>query len=319
MSLPDLEDAISHLEEQEVDAAISVLREKLKALPAHLTAHVLLARAYEAKGDWSSALTCWENVRLLMPSSPVGQEGKERVLRELDQDDADASSPSPESSDESSESSSPTSVSPEQDEPSSPEAASTAEDILPSDVDAAANAPSAPSDSSSDQDDAEDERTGLDAHFGDDAPSPSDTESGLAQLRQQAEEEARRGGARPGLTDPADADDTPEDRIDQIEAEDEDLDDLIDQLESARIDPDPDVDDDVPQPDLDDDVEDIVSETLARIHESQGDYRRAARIYIKLAGRDPDNIRTYLEKASEMREKAEAQDNDPENEDAPDQ
>jgi len=75
-------------------------------------------------------------------------------------------------------------------------------------------------------------------------------------------------------------------------------------LESARIEPDPDVDE-VPAPDLESDVDDIVSETLARIHEAQDQYRKAAQIYVKLASQEPDQARVYLEKAAEMRRKAE--------------
>jgi len=84
-----------------------------------------------------------------------------------------------------------------------------------------------------------------------------------------------------------------------------DLDQLIQDLESARIQPSPDLDD-LPPPDLDDDVEDLVSETLARIYGAQNQYREAARIYVKLASQEPANARKFLEQAAEMREKAEA-------------
>ncbi len=54
----------------------------------------------------------------------------------------------------------------------------------------------------------------------------------------------------------------------------------------------------------DDDTEDIVSETLARIHEGQDDYQEAARIYAALAEQEPDRADEFQEKADEMRRKA---------------
>ena len=81
MAVPDLQDAINYLQQKDLDAAIRTLEQKIEELPAHLTAHVLLARAYEAKRQWTQSLKCWENVRFLMPNSPVGREGKQRVLR----------------------------------------------------------------------------------------------------------------------------------------------------------------------------------------------------------------------------------------------
>lgn len=87
---------------------------------------------------------------------------------------------------------------------------------------------------------------------------------------------------------------------------DEDLDRLIQELESARIRPDPDLDA-VPEPDLDDDIEDMVSETLARIYTSQEQYHEAARVYIKLATQEPARSEEFLEKAAEMQARAEEQ------------
>lgn len=270
MAVPDLQDAIDHLQEKNLDAAIATLERKIEELPAHLTAHVLLARAYEAKHRWTQALKTWENVRFLMPNSPVGKEGKARVLRRLDRDEE-------------------------------------AEEAAPSHAEAASQSTS-PSPELTPEDTAEPEED-------EDSPSRApEAASELEQLRRQAEKEARRGGARPELTEDAassrtdplsESDETPEARVGQMENEGEDLDRLIDELESAQIEPDPDVDD-VPPPNLENDVDDIVSETLARIHEGQGEYRKAAQIYVKLASQEPDQAREHLEKAAEMREQAEA-------------
>ncbi len=264
MAVPDLQDALDHLNQDDVDAAISTLERKVEELPAHLTAHVLLARAHEAKHQWQEALQCWENVYFLIPNSPVARTGKQRVLRQMNQDEEaeaiEAASPSP----------------PPSAEPTTP--------------------PESPSDA---QESTEEEK---------DADTPTtatEAVSELEELRQQAEDEARQGGARPELADmPDDPGETPEDRVGEIEDDDEDLDRLIDELESAHIEPTPDTED-VPAPDLEDDVDDLVSETLARIHEAQDQYRKAAQIYVKLASQEPDQAREHLEKAAEMRRQAE--------------
>lgn len=261
MAIPDLEDAIEHLQQEDLEAAIASLEEKIEELPAHLTAHVLLARAYEAQHEWEQSLKSWENVRFLMPNSPVGREGKQRVLGRL-----------------------------------KGEPESTAEDESPG-----MSTESEPADQ-----EADDETP----------PTATETSSELDELRRRAEQEARQGGARSGLSEEAassagptsrgdGSSSTPEDRVDELEREDDDLDRLIDELESARIEPRPDVDD-VPPPDLETEIDDLVSETLARIHEAQDQYREAAQIYVKLASQEPAQARTYLEKAAEMREKAEA-------------
>ena len=277
MAVPDLTDAIKHLQRKNLEAAIASLERKVEELPAHLTAHVLLARAYEADHQWNEALTCWENVRFLMPNSPVGREGKARTLRRLNRATDAADDASPNGAD----------ASPEAPSPAAPDPAPDAD---------AGNA----SDDDSDPD-----------AGAEDAPAASDPPDELAQLRQQAEAEARSGGARPGLADsasspaPEDEAPAPEEHVDQLEDED-DLDRLIEKLESARIEPTPDAETEAPPPDLDDEVDDLVSETLARIHENQDQYHKAARIYVRLASQEPDRAREYLERAARMRQKADS-------------
>lgn len=85
--------------------------------------------------------------------------------------------------------------------------------------------------------------------------------------------------------------------------DDDDLDSLIDRLESARIVPGPDLDA-LPPPDLDDEIEDMVSETLARIYASQGQYHEAARVYEQLAIQHPDRSLEFLQSAADMRSRA---------------
>jgi tetratricopeptide (TPR) repeat protein len=89
--------------------------------------------------------------------------------------------------------------------------------------------------------------------------------------------------------------------VDTEEPTDEaDLDRLIDELEAARIVP---ADDpsSIPAPDLSDDIDDVVSETLARIYATQKQFSEAARVYERLALENPDRAEEFAAKASEMR------------------
>ena len=83
-------------------------------------------------------------------------------------------------------------------------------------------------------------------------------------------------------------------------AEDQELDNLIQELESARIVPKPDHEH-IEVPALEDDIEDMVSETLARIFEGQKQYAKAADMYEKLAVLHPERARKFEAKASELR------------------
>lgn len=85
--------------------------------------------------------------------------------------------------------------------------------------------------------------------------------------------------------------------------EEGDLDRLIGELESARIVPAQDPSS-IPPPDLSDDIDDVVSETLARIYATQNQFSEAARVYERLALENPDRAEEYQTKASEMRGRA---------------
>jgi len=84
----------------------------------------------------------------------------------------------------------------------------------------------------------------------------------------------------------------------------DDLDDLITQLDSApRIKPDPTFSG--PKVTFDESsMDDMVSETLAKIYAAQHQYVEAAVVYEKLAAREPEQADTMLERAAEMRDKA---------------
>lgn len=150
-------------------------------------------------------------------------------------------------------------------------------------------------------------------------PDAAADEDDLAALRRQADHEARQGGARPGLAGasgpptPDDLSPTPEEQVERLTDDDDtdDLDHLIDQLQSARIDPEPEAPDQspsepptAPSTPPPDDTDEVVSETLARIHAGQQDYPKAARIYEQLAEQDPERAAEFRDKAAEMRDKA---------------
>jgi len=299
MAVPDLQDALDCLQQEDIDGAIATLERKVDELPAHLTAYVLLARAHESKHQWEQALRSWENVYFLMPNSPVAREGKRRVLRRMNrEEEAKGIEQAPPSA--------PTQTG----APSDSEAAMTEDespDAEPTGTNAATAKPTGEQEPADEQSPAEE---AVEDASEDEQTTATEAASELEDLRRRAESEARRGGARPELKDsPAPSNEgpspsTPEERVDQLKEDGDDLDRLIDELESARIEPNPNLDE-VPAPDLDNEVDDIVSETLARIHEAQDKYRKAAQIYVKLASQEPDQAREHLEKAAEMRRKAE--------------
>lgn len=85
--------------------------------------------------------------------------------------------------------------------------------------------------------------------------------------------------------------------------EDLELDDLINELESARIVPKPEHEI-VQAPVLEADIDDMVSETLARIYEGQKQFDEAARVYEKLAIMQPDRADDFEQRATELRSKS---------------
>ena len=175
---PDIQKAVAYLKEGDAGQAASFLQDMIDRMPEHATAHVLLAQAREALGEWDRALHAWREAVHLVPTSPVIFRGLERAARK---------------------------------------------------------------------------------------GNPLSHEP--AKLEQDA------------LTD---------------------IDSLIASLESARIVPRPDAAS-LPTPDLDDDIDDVASETLATIYESQQRYKEAARIYDVLAERRPGQAAAFRAKATRLR------------------
>ena len=147
---------------------------------------------------------------------------------------------------------------------------------------------------------------------GADPAARQETEAPADDLRDktvtEAEEEMPPPNERPATLPDAQAAAPPPEDAQQApwnEADFDDLDQLIEELEAARIVPGPDPGQ-IPMPDLEVDIEDVVSETLARIYASQRQYEEAARVYERLAHQHPDHADDFLSKASDMRDRSNA-------------
>ena len=208
-----IQDAARYLAETRTGEAVAVLERLVADYPAYVTAHVLLAKAYEASGQPNGALEAWHRAYFLMPGSPLIVRERTRLLRNVSGvEDAVASSDP--------------NVALEEEE--MPVASHAAEPVAEAEPDAPF-------------DDAE-----------------------------------------------ADLD------------EEDDLDSLIAQIENApRIRPDASFKDDTVEEEDDDD--ELVSETLARIYESQKQYNAAAHAYEQLAEQNPERATDLLSKAAELR------------------
>ncbi len=240
MAFPTTHDAIAMLERGRAAEAISLLERLARRTPLHVTAHVLLARAYEAEGRCAEANRQWQQAHLLMPNSPVIAAGRRRTQR--------AAAPAENSPD-----------SPPDDPPASP----------PETPPAGARA----------------------------------TEARVAEARPAEEPERPRRASPPARPEGPRAGGPGAPAIDF-----NDLDSLIEELEGTRrITLDPEAAD-LPAPRLDDDLDDMVSETLARIYAGQGQHAEAARVYRRLAEQHPRRTDEFREKARTQQQRAEAPD-----------
>ncbi len=76
-----IQDAARHLAEARTDEAVAVLERLAADFPAYVTAHVLLAKAYDANGRTGDALEAWHRAYFLMPGSPLIVRERTRLLR----------------------------------------------------------------------------------------------------------------------------------------------------------------------------------------------------------------------------------------------
>ena len=76
-----IQDAARHLAEERAGEAIDVLERLVGEFPAYVTAHVLLAKSYEAHGRLADALGAWHHAYFLMPGSPLVLRERARLLR----------------------------------------------------------------------------------------------------------------------------------------------------------------------------------------------------------------------------------------------
>jgi hypothetical protein len=79
----DIQQAARHLAEGQPVAAIDVLERLTAAFPAYVTAHVLLAKAYETAARPSDALQAWHRAYFLMPGSSLISRQRSRLLQRV--------------------------------------------------------------------------------------------------------------------------------------------------------------------------------------------------------------------------------------------
>lgn len=289
MPLPDIQDAIDLIEQGAPAEAIPLLEAVAERMPTYVAVHAMMARAYEAEQQHEDARAAWERAAFLMPNSPAICEGLARVRTAL-----------------------------QATRPASDERLRVDLDLL-AELDAALEAPfnpfARPPQSETPTVDLDEDRPVSLAEASlaliERALSEAqiEAEETTAQTETPPEEEeeippaaseasAQTLAARRAL----DAEAAAQERTALSSEGEEDLDRLIDELGAARIVPQPDVED-LPPLDLDDDIDDMVSETLARIYASQEQYAEAARIYEQLARQQPDQAERFLAEAAAMRER----------------
>ena len=78
---PDIQKAVAYLKEGNAGQAVSFLQKMIDRMPEYAVAHVLLAQAWEALGEWNRALHAWRKAVHLVPTSPVVFRGLERAAR----------------------------------------------------------------------------------------------------------------------------------------------------------------------------------------------------------------------------------------------
>jgi tetratricopeptide (TPR) repeat protein len=91
--------------------------------------------------------------------------------------------------------------------------------------------------------------------------------------------------------------------LEEITARADDLSKLIDELDAVRMVPDPDIEL-ISDDELEVEIEDVVSETLAKIYASQNYFQEAGDVYRKLAIQYPERESEFMAKADDMNDRA---------------
>lgn len=329
MAVTRINEAFALMAQGEVARASEVLGDVLRSAPGYAPAYVLYAQASEALHQWPRALQLWQSAALLAPALGVAQDGILRATRVMAALQAleERTAPADTAAAAPVDAFVPDSASPERvlevpqagSAPAEPEAQKPSSAALEKDSEAeeqaaappvavplgrrAFNAPPPPPPAGPPA--RYPAATDIDLGQDSDPPPPAEEADNLDDPQEPS---AAPTGAvfnapppPPALFEsfvaPADTPPSPRNL-------DLDLDALIDQLNAGgRIRPRADVDD-IPPPVLDDDIEDVVSETLARIYATQGQFDEAARIYELLAAQQPANAEAFMQEATRLRNRA---------------
>ena len=316
----DIKQLIELLREGKAEKAIPHLEEITRKLPAHVAAHALLAQAYTIEKHYEKAKRAWQNALFLMPNSPSIQKGFKRVLSELasqqklketlfdpetlDQNQVDQPIPFPE---------------PEAEEPPEqtlPEQETQPEEPEPTEATETPGTPTLSVNPSS--------------HHSIDPEEIKQILPNTIPLDEETQEEQTEDVPIDGAEETISYPELPVISIPTVSPtmgeskngapvpvppilssyvqnlkewkDDDELDHLIEELESARIVPKPEHEH-IEAPGLETDIEDMVSETLARIYEGQNQLKKAAEMYDKLAAINPSKAEEFTAKAKALRSK----------------
>ena len=246
MSSIDIQAPLKLLKNGQSAQAIPLLEAHVRALPGHVAAHALLAKAYAEEGMWEEALSVWQHAAFLMPNSPSILHGLQLAIENMN-----------------------SRVRANQGQGGENHVSASPNIVVTSGAQAE---PDEEIDLLSEDDDSGSQGTSF-------------------SMETQMEESTHKIDVIPSVTD----------RDLQLEP-DEELDDLISELETARI---------VPRLDqevientaLDSNVDDVASETLALIYAGQQQFDAAASVYDRLALLDPEKAEHYTSLANRMRER----------------